>query len=45
MGRSDLGYDLFRHARIPMYITPEESARAMWGLMEYAEIRRQRTGA
>lgn len=43
-GRSDVGYDLFRHARIPMYVTPEESARAMWGLMEYAEIRRQRTG-
>jgi len=44
-GRSDVGYDLYRHARIPMYTTPEESARAMWGLMEYAEIRRQRTGA
>jgi len=24
-----------------MYTTPEESARAMWGLMEYADIRRQ----
>jgi len=40
-GRGDVGYDLYRHARIPMYTTPEESARAMWGLMEYAEIRRK----
>ena len=42
-GRGDVGYDLYRHARIPMYTTPEESARAMWGLMEYAEIRRKMT--
>lgn len=44
-GRGDVGYDLYRHARIPMYVTPEESARAMWGLMEYAEIRRTMRGA
>ncbi|MFW6125583.1 MAG: acetate--CoA ligase family protein [Chloroflexota bacterium] len=44
-GRGDLGYDLFHHARIPMYLTPEESARAMWGLMEYAEIRRTMRGS
>ncbi len=33
--------DLYRKAGIPSYTTPEESARAMWGLMCYGEIRRQ----
>jgi acetyltransferase len=38
---TDLALDLYRQARIPIYDTPEESARAMYGLMRYAEIRRQ----
>ncbi len=38
---SDLALDLYRRERIPLYSTPEESARAMYGLMRYAEIRRQ----
>jgi acyl-CoA synthetase (NDP forming) len=33
--------DLFRRAGIPYYTTPEESARAMYGLARYGEIRRQ----
>jgi len=37
----DLGVELYRQAGIPSYSTPEESARAMWGLMCYGEIRRQ----
>lgn len=37
--------DLYRRAGIPMYTTPEESARAMWGLMRYGEIRRQLGGS
>lgn len=40
----DLTLDLLRRARIPYYTTPEESARAMYGLMQYGEIR-QRIGA
>lgn len=40
----DLTLDLLRRARIPYYTTPEESARAMYGLMQYGEIR-QRMGA
>jgi len=36
----DLAHDLYRRAGIPIYGTPEESARAMWGLMRYGEIRR-----
>ena len=39
--RSEMGLDLMRQAGIPYYTTPEESARAMWGLMRYGEIRRQ----
>ena len=38
---SDLALNLYRRERIPLYDTPEESARAMYGLMRYAEIRRQ----
>lgn len=38
---TDLALDLYRQARIPLYNTPEESARAMYGLMRYGEIRRQ----
>jgi acyl-CoA synthetase (NDP forming) len=37
----DLTLDLFRRAGIPYYTTPEESARAMYGLMKYGEIRQQ----
>jgi acetyltransferase len=37
----DLAMDLYRQAGIPAYSTPEESARAMWGLMRYGEIRHQ----
>lgn len=37
----DLTLDLFRRAGIPYYTTPEESARAMYGLVKYGEIRRQ----
>lgn len=36
-----LAIDLYRRARIPLYAMPEESARAMYGLMKYGEIRRQ----
>lgn len=36
-----LAMELYRRARIPLYATPEESARAMYGLMKYGEIRRQ----
>jgi len=39
----DMILDLFRRAGIPYYTTPEESARAMYGLMKYGEIR-QRIG-
>jgi len=35
-----LALNLYRRAGIPIYGTQEESARAMWGLMRYAEIRR-----
>jgi len=38
---SDLALNLYRREGIPIYDTPEESARAMYGLMRYAEIRRQ----
>ncbi len=38
---TNLTQDLYRRARIPIYATPEESARAMYGLMRYGEIRRQ----
>ena len=38
---TDLALDLYRRAGIPLYNTPEESARAMYGLMRYGEIRRQ----
>jgi acyl-CoA synthetase (NDP forming) len=38
---SDIALDLYRRAGIPYYTTPEESARAMHGLMKYGEIRRQ----
>ena len=38
---TDLALGLFREAGIPIYSTPEESARAMYGLMRYGEIRRQ----
>jgi acetyltransferase len=37
--------DLYRHAGIPSYGTPEEAARAMWGLMAYGEIRRRLEGS
>jgi len=37
----DMSVDLLRRAGIPYYTTPEESARAMYGLMKYGEIRRQ----
>jgi acetyltransferase len=38
---SDLALNLYRREGIPIYDTPEESARAMYGLMRYGEIRRQ----
>ena len=38
---NDLGSNLYRQRGMPIYDTPEESARAMYGLMRYAEIRRQ----
>ncbi len=38
---NDMAINIFRGAGIPIYITPEESARAMYGLMRYGEIRRQ----
>ena len=34
-------FDLYRKEGIPFYTTPEESARAMHGLVRYGEIRRQ----
>jgi acyl-CoA synthetase (NDP forming) len=37
----ELAIDLYRQGGIPSYDTPEESVRAMWGLMRYGEIRRQ----
>ena len=37
----ELAIDLYRKAGIPSYTIPEESVRAMWGLMLYGEIRRQ----
>jgi len=39
----DIVLDLLTRAGIPYYTTPEESARAMYGLMRYGEIR-QRMG-
>ncbi|MEE9199122.1 MAG: CoA-binding protein [Dehalococcoidia bacterium] len=39
-----LAFQLMRREGIPFYSTPGESARAMYGLMRYAEIRRSRDG-
>lgn len=38
---TDITLDLLSRTGIPHYTTPEESARAMYGLMKYGEIRRQ----
>lgn len=35
-----VAFDVLKAARIPSYETPEESARAMYALAKYAEIRR-----
>ena len=37
---NNVAIDLFKKAGIPMYDTPEETARAMWGLARYGQIRR-----
>ncbi len=39
-----LAFQLMRREGIPFYSTPGESARAMYGLMRYAEIRRSGDG-
>jgi len=36
----DIAQDIVRAARIPAYDTPEQAARAMYALVEYARIRR-----
>lgn len=40
-GGSDIAKNIIWKAGIPTYITPEEAARAMYGIMKYGEIRRQ----
>ncbi|MDY6916399.1 MAG: CoA-binding protein [Chloroflexota bacterium] len=40
-GGAEFANYLYKQRHIPMYTTPEESARAMWGLARYSEIRRQ----
>ncbi|MDD5191113.1 MAG: CoA-binding protein [Dehalococcoidales bacterium] len=39
-GNGDIAQDIVRAARIPAYDTPEQAARAMYALVEYARIRR-----
>jgi acyl-CoA synthetase (NDP forming) len=44
-GGSNIAKDILKKAGIPVFVTPEETARAMWGVMKYGEIRRKRGGA
>ncbi|MFH1382275.1 MAG: hypothetical protein ABIH70_05210 [Chloroflexota bacterium] len=37
---TSIGADIFKKAGIPTYGTPEDAARAMWGLVRYGEILR-----
>ncbi len=40
-GGSQIALNVLRRAGVPVYAVPEETARAMWGVMEYGEVRRK----
>ncbi len=40
-GGQQIALNILRRAGIPVYAVPEETARAMWGVMQYGEIRRK----
>jgi acetyltransferase len=40
-GGSSIALNIIKKAGVPVYSTPEETARAMYGLMAYSEIRRR----